>query len=414
MLAHHALLFLALAAAAAPPQPQHTRPEAGAPAARPASASEIERLIAQLGSGRHAEREQAAAALVKAGRKALPFLEKAADAKDPEVQRRAKAVQQKVLMQVVQALVGDGVDQFAERLLLKGRNASEEDWANLLLVAQAVSSLNPHPRTRGPWRVDKLVDKLMRKPVLTDGFKKDAVFSRDRVVAGRVIPVKDAVASVIVCEGAGAIRRMDKSVLFVQGDLRITVELLDCIVICDGDILVDDTHAVGNCVLLARGAVRLRRANMCVVGAGGPVSVAGGFGGTIRAGGLVTVESLGGSVETAAEAKIGRQTKTSTVNANQKGLAPLGGFRFFDPARLGIETAAADGSLRVSKVQAGTPFARAGLKAGDVLVELDKVRVASPDEFRRGLRRGTVVGHATFSVRRGGELHEVKVNLADR
>jgi len=406
MLAHHALLFLVLAAAA---PPQHTRPEAGESAARPASASEIERLIAQLGSGRHAEREQAAATLVKAGKEALPFLKKASNAQDPEVQRRAKAVQQKVLLNIVQSLTGDGVDQFAERFLLRGRDAGEEDWADLLLVAQAESSLNPEPRPRGPWQVDKLI----RKPVLADGFKKDAVFYRDRVVASSLTAVKDAKASVVVCGRADPIMRVRHSILFVQGDLRIMAELVDSIVVCDGDIQAD-THRVANCVLLARGAVRLRYAHGCVVGAGGPVSVAGGFSGTIRAGGPVTLESLGGSVETAAEAKIGRQTETSTVKANQKGLAPLGGFRFFDPARLGVETEAAGGSLRLTKVRAGTPFARAGLKAGDALVELDKVKVASPDEFRRTLRRGAAAGHATFTVRRGGKLHEVKVSLADQ
>src|SRR5262249_10578840 len=57
-----------------------------------AAGPDAEALIARLGSSRYAEREEAAAALAKIGRDALPALKKAVDSRDPEVRARASAL----------------------------------------------------------------------------------------------------------------------------------------------------------------------------------------------------------------------------------------------------------------------------------------------------------------------------------
>jgi len=49
-------------------------------------------LVAQLGSGRYAQRESAASALERLGRQALPALQSARDVKDPEIRSRASAL----------------------------------------------------------------------------------------------------------------------------------------------------------------------------------------------------------------------------------------------------------------------------------------------------------------------------------
>src|SRR5947209_18125816 len=55
----------------------------------PPAASDAERLVKQLGAGKHADREAAARALDALGAAALPALRDGANSPDPEVRRRA-------------------------------------------------------------------------------------------------------------------------------------------------------------------------------------------------------------------------------------------------------------------------------------------------------------------------------------
>src|SRR5262249_42636349 len=98
----------------------------------------------------------------------------------------------------------------------------------------------------------------------------------------------------------------------------------------------------------------------------------------------------------------------------QEGQAmPLGFVRFFDPAHEGIAVEAADKAVRIKEVQLGKPFARAGLRAGDVLLTLDGAEVGSGETFRKTLRKLMAEGtEATFRVRRADRVLDLPVRFA--
>jgi S1-C subfamily serine protease len=59
--------------------------------------------------------------------------------------------------------------------------------------------------------------------------------------------------------------------------------------------------------------------------------------------------------------------------------------------------------LKVGRVRAASPLAKAGLKEGDTILAVDSVESTSADALRRQLRRAFVIGGAEISIRRGGE-----------
>jgi S1-C subfamily serine protease len=71
------------------------------------------------------------------------------------------------------------------------------------------------------------------------------------------------------------------------------------------------------------------------------------------------------------------------------------------------------GSLALS-VQEGGPAAKAGMRAGDVIVRLDGDEVASPEDLLAALRSKAPGQTVTVEFRRGTETQEVKVELVAR
>lgn len=71
------------------------------------------------------------------------------------------------------------------------------------------------------------------------------------------------------------------------------------------------------------------------------------------------------------------------------------------------------GALALS-VQEGGPAAKAGMRAGDVIVRLDGDEVASPEDLLAALRSKAPGQTVTVEFRRGTETQEVKVELVAR
>ena len=85
--------------------------------------------------------------------------------------------------------------------------------------------------------------------------------------------------------------------------------------------------------------------------------------------------------------------------------------RFFQTPP-GIEVVASKLAVRVDSVEQDKAFARAGLRAGDLIFEFDGVPLRTPDCFRRALRRQVVWGMtATLRVRREGKWVEIRLPL---
>jgi S1-C subfamily serine protease len=66
------------------------------------------------------------------------------------------------------------------------------------------------------------------------------------------------------------------------------------------------------------------------------------------------------------------------------------------------------------RLEPGKPFARAGLRKGDLLTALGGAAVGSPEDFRRRLRRlAAEGGKVTLDLQRDGKALRVDVPLQE-
>jgi C-terminal processing protease CtpA/Prc len=72
------------------------------------------------------------------------------------------------------------------------------------------------------------------------------------------------------------------------------------------------------------------------------------------------------------------------------------------------------GSLLVSEVEADSPAGRAGLKAGDIIVQMDGKPVAHGQQLREHAARAEAGTQITLGVRRDGKPVDVKVTVGER
>jgi putative serine protease PepD len=84
-------------------------------------------------------------------------------------------------------------------------------------------------------------------------------------------------------------------------------------------------------------------------------------------------------------------------------------------AFLGVALQDATGAgAQVSRVTANTPARRAGLRAGDVITQVDGKRIGTGDELRAAINAKSPGDAVSVTYRRGGETHTVRVTLANR
>ena len=88
-----------------------------------------------------------------------------------------------------------------------------------------------------------------------------------------------------------------------------------------------------------------------------------------------------------------------------------GGFRPW----LGISSAEDDGRLRVLRVSAESPAARAGIGAGDLILQVDGEKVGRLEEFYERLwSRGSPGVEVTLKVLQGSDVRDIRVRSIDR
>jgi putative serine protease PepD len=75
---------------------------------------------------------------------------------------------------------------------------------------------------------------------------------------------------------------------------------------------------------------------------------------------------------------------------------------------------ASGGGAQVSQVRTGTPAARAGLHAGDVITAVAGKRVGTADELRAAINAHSPGDRISLGYRRDGKSHTVTVKLASR
>jgi putative serine protease PepD len=83
-------------------------------------------------------------------------------------------------------------------------------------------------------------------------------------------------------------------------------------------------------------------------------------------------------------------------------------------AYLGVSIDATASAARIAEIRPSTPAASAGLKAGDVVVEVDGKTIASGDDLTRAIDAHKPGEKITLTYKRGGSEHTVTLTLATR
>jgi hypothetical protein len=181
-------------------------------------------------------------------------------------------------------------------------------------------------------------------------------------------------------------------ILFINGDMKGCTSVDNCVILCNGSI--DRITSVRNSVLVATGDFA------------GPTDADNTF---------FQVKKLGPHTRSHDNVYLNHWAVLATVSRNnnqfiQTERGPLQLFSFFDPARQGV-TLAGDGSARFAKAHEGKPFARAGLRAGDVVLAVGRRQVNSGPALRAQLRRLAGGDEVVFKVKRGEKVFETTVSF---
>lgn len=91
------------------------------------------------------------------------------------------------------------------------------------------------------------------------------------------------------------------------------------------------------------------------------------------------------------------------TNVHEKTDLSFTGVRFFELSDVGVEAAADNAGVRITKLDPRSPLAFYGLKVGDVITKLNDQPMTSVNEFRRHTRRSVVLRAGIFHIRRGDE-----------
>lgn len=393
---------------------------------------QIERLIEQLGSDRQKARDEATRRLAELD-EALPALRRAQRSHDLEIARRTRVLSAQLGKRRVEAdrkriqldSEAGRADLLAERIALwEGADGDHDLWQPVLDLGWRYfkqygkitleKSRSRHRSTYVPGQeFAAFVAKRGATP-LPPGRPKFHLKTRawENLQANPFRPLvrgeevygdDDLGGGLIVSSGPMRLagRQMLSGFVLCGGDL----ELLDggqlVVVICDGNGILTQKHRdnLSCSVVVARGSIHCPSGvSDCVILAGGDVTFPDY--GRVRD----SVIRAGGRVHVPAKTLVTGSTLESGARNH------FGPVKFFETADLGVRVAPAKFAVRVA--DSVGPFARAGLKEGDLVAELDGSPATTPEHFRRLLRRRVVEGGAAaLRVRRGGAWLTLRVPL---
>jgi hypothetical protein len=272
------------------------------------------------------------------------------------------------------------VDLFAETLArLPERLDEGELWAEALRLGCRLLEL--HKEQKGQMSNWYLAEGVRVTPqfILASRVTQIAVHNEGLIfIRGLELSLRGPFKGLSVSSGATRTKTIQCSVLLAAGDVDTDIAS-NAIIVSDGDVIIRGGAEAS--LIIARGTVTFQSGILgCRVVSGKSVVFANGAG------------------------------KGQDCAIVENDPTPLGFVQFFDPAREGIAVEPAEGGVRVSDADAAKPFAKAGLRQGDLIVSLGGVPVGSPEEFRRALR-AKLAEDATipFHVRRDGHLMEFRV-----
>jgi hypothetical protein len=370
---------------------------------QPSTSADIVKLVQQLGSEDYAERESAMKQLEKMPA-AIPALREAANGSDKaEVRGRATAIlkvqaafaaterfkkqqeyaKQRQVDRLIESVVAwrEAVRD-EERLLIRqfARDVLADltkEFGPTIPKVEVYSLLHPSWKDKKlPLTIGGKIDKAQDETGLTGD-----------VVAEFIHKVKGGYGISVSRDGAESEAGHGGPVYLANGSVRCFPETLRgasrSLVIINGDFTADKVVLEGD-IIICTGNVSLDHA---------PIK-----GSLIIAGGEIDAH--------------GFATKDTRLFPKEKKVAEL--FKWYDAAAEGLHVEVADKKVTVAKVDAGKPFAAAGLQPGDRLLRVNDQPVTDLRGLNRYLCRAEVgyTGAAVIAVVRGEKVVEVNAKLA--
>jgi hypothetical protein len=366
----------------------------------PPSSDEIDKLIAQLGSESFEVRE-AATRQLQQREDAIPALRKALKSSEGEVARRAERIlaffvlqEKKRAFTKLAALAKNGqVDQAVEKLVRR-KEWDDEDaaWQVMAELAGRLSDLEQKEFHKVSLQAAQPGEEL-----LTRDFRRYREKMQPKVLSGSRLSPRELMghgvvvraeeihtdvgksASLLATSGRAKTLALDRSILFAGDSVEVKYVVFNSLIVCDGDVSVQGR--IEDSLIIARGDVHCfdRVENSRIITAG----------------------------------NVCRHTNRAKLidsEVKEKEGNLLGFVTFFDPAQVGIRVEKADGGLRVKEAAKDKSFARAGLRADDLVIAVDGDTVKDPEVFRRLLRAKLAVeGEMVVKVRRGEQALEFRV-----
>jgi hypothetical protein len=379
------------------------------PVAPPPRESRIGELVRRLGSEDFREREDATRQLAALDLpEPPPELVRALQSPNPEVRQRAeqaiRAIRQRAIDPMLKPgrtfAAGGRVDLFVAATAAWKLEADDDRlWQPALDLAhqvvkkaeyswwppedckRAFSSMAEFRKSFNPRFIR--ADQPHQQEKVLNGFPLG------RYPGGIMAPgVSSPVAlgnNIIVSRGeVRAVTRLGSSIAYANGDVTAGT-LNGLVLICDGNVTVKD-H-IEPALVIARG--------------------------NIQAGSYASRSFLvaGGSVKLGKPDPLGGKIWPCVVKENETN--PLGYITFFELSTVGVEVKVVDKAVQVSAVTNGQPFAKAGVRVGDVVTEVNGKKPDSAESLRRLLRDALAIGDATVKLRRGDKTETVKVALPE-
>lgn len=359
---------------------------------------DVRRLLDQLGSPRHADREAATRRLM-ADESARPFVEARARSPDAEVAVRAKQIlaeyDKRIAASSLARYLRYGKDGQVERMVeglarWRGPIQSEEFWRGIedcVLTLRAEGRVSVHrglPRDLvGTFQAKQITPHYLRpSDPLTGHLHLCLVASETQPVRARII----AAGIIVAASGVSTEDRATQAVIltnddFVCGEGR-SGAIEGCVIISSGRVALGSR--VEDSLVISRGgigAANLKDISHCHLASSGKIA------------GLPNPDKWAPIVE----AEQGK---------------PLGFVRWFETSAVGLEATPVRGGMRVTKVAEDSVAGRAGLRVGDVISALDgEAAKDTPDGFRKQVRRGSVQDACVLTVTRDGTARPVTLDF---
>jgi len=172
------------------------------------------------------------------------------------------------------------------------------------------------------------------------------------------------------------------------------------VIICGGDCVVDDDGAVNSIIVARRNVLVKKGVVHCVILAGGDVDVS-------------DLHVNNSTIRAAGKIKVGPPNSIIKSEVHPEDPKALAGIRFFELADLGLAASLVEKRMRVDRLAADSPLARAGLREGDRIDAVGPETPTDDETLRRALRRAFAERRTTLKIQRDGQPREITVRFPD-